>query len=91
MNNSIAFYESALLHMLYLRNKPIPTKELEAFLAKHHPQRINNIISDRDKKTSYIYKGYIKHDDKVKDNATLSITEKGKKFIEDQYANRRKS
>lgn len=85
--NSVWFYESTLLHILYMYGS-ISSEDLEGFFNYHHVQRINNIISDRSNSTSFFSKKYMKYD---KDKREISITSEGKRFIEEEYPGRRSS
>ena len=49
-------------------------------------QNVNNVISNRENKVSYISQGFIKYDET---KHTLTITKKGKDFIEEKYSNKR--
>lgn len=85
--NNVWFYESTLLHILYMYGS-ISSENLEGFFNYHHGQNINNIISDRSNSTSLFYKGYMKYDE---DKREISITSEGKRFIEEEYSGRRSS
>lgn len=85
--NSNWFYESTLLHILYMYGS-ISSEDLEGFFNYHHGQNINNIISDRSNSTSLFSKKYMKYDE---DKREISITAEGKRFIEEEYSGRRSS
>ena len=85
--NSAWFYESTLLHILYMYGS-ISSEDLEGFFNYHHGQNINNIISNRSDSTSLFSKKYMKYDE---DKREISITSEGKRFIEEEYSGRRSS
>ncbi|MBQ7881878.1 MAG: hypothetical protein IJ312_04105 [Treponema sp.] len=84
MNNQ-ALYEDTVLNLLY-KVGSISTLELEPLVNKVDPQLANNIICNRTKSTSYILNGLMNYDDETQ---TLSITAKGRTFIEDKYSQKR--
>lgn len=84
--NQQAYYEDRLL--MKLRDvDSIRTLDLEKKLDCSHPQYANNIISNRYNETSFIKKGYMKYDDTEQ---TISITEEGRKYLENKYPRKRK-
>lgn len=84
--NENAFFDEMILHYLYKRDI-VSTKDIESLFGGIFDwQNVNNVISNRNKKTSYIYKGYMNYDD-VKQ--TLYITPSGKTYIENKYDGRR--
>lgn len=85
--NSNWFYESTLLHILYMYGS-ISSEDLEGFFNYHHGQNINNIISNRSNSTSLFSEKYMKYDE---DKREISITSEGKRFIEEEYSGRRSS
>ncbi|MBQ1175650.1 MAG: hypothetical protein IIX56_04540, partial [Treponema sp.] len=49
-------------------------------------QNVNNVISNRNNSVSYISQGYLEYDE---NKQILSITKKGKKFIDEKYSKKR--
>ena len=86
MNNQF-YYENTILHVLY-KMESISTVILEEFLGNVDYQLVNNVVCNRTKTTSYIYKGFLSYDEA---NQLLSITDSGKKEIEKMYHGKRSS
>ena len=84
MNNQ-ALYEDTVLNLLY-KVGSMSTLELEPLVNKVDPQLANNIICNRTKSTSYILNGLMDYDDVTQ---TLSITNKGRTFVENKYSGKR--
>lgn len=85
--NENAFFDDLLLRFLY-KKKSISTIEIEEqFGGVFDGQNVNNIICNRYNGTSYINNGLMDYDE---ESQILSITKKGKKFIEDEYSEKRK-
>ncbi|MBO4858452.1 MAG: hypothetical protein J5527_08050 [Treponema sp.] len=84
MNNQ-AMYEDTILNLLY-KVGSMSTLELEPLVNKVDPQLANNIICNRTKSTSYILNGLMDYDDITQ---TLSITTKGRKYVENKYSGKR--
>lgn len=84
MNNQ-AMYEDMVLDLLY-KIGSMSTLELEPLVEKVDPQLANNIICNRTKSTSYILNGLMDYDEGAQ---TLSITDKGRQFIENKYSGKR--
>lgn len=85
--NENAFFDDLLLRFLY-KKKSISMYEIEEqFGGVFDGQNVNNIICNRYNGTSYINKGLMDYDE---DSQILSITRKGKKFIENEYSENRR-
>lgn len=84
MNNQ-AMYEDTVLNLLY-KVGSISTLELEPLVNYVDPQLANNIICNRTKSTSYILNGLMDYDEVTQ---TLSITPKGRDFVEQKYSGKR--
>lgn len=78
-------YEDMVLDLLY-KIGSMSTLELEPLVEKVDPQLANNIICNRTKSTSYILNGLMDYDEGAQ---TLSITDKGRQFIENKYSGKR--
>lgn len=85
MNNQ-AMYEDTMLNLLS-KIGSISTDDIEPLFNKVDPQLANNIICNRTKSTSYIKNGFMDYDEQTK---TLSITDEGRKYVEEKYPDKRK-
>lgn len=86
--NETAFFEQLILMTLYKKGGSVSSLDIETmFGGEGDCQNVNNVISNRKKRTSYIAKGYMGYDQQAK---TISITEKGKQYIEKQFKDKRK-
>lgn len=80
--NEFKFFQDEILKYLYKKGT-VSTDEIEnLFGGDDDVQNVNNVICNRANGTSYIYKGYMEYDEETH---TLSITEEGKKFVENKY------
>lgn len=80
--NKFQFFQSLILHYLYTKDT-VSTNEIEEkFGSNEDIQDVNNVVCDRSNLTSYIHKGYMDYDEAKR---TLTITAKGKQFIEEKY------
>lgn len=85
--NENAFFDDLLLRFLH-KKKSISTTEIEKQFGDIFDwQNVNNIICNRYNGTSYINKGLMDYDENTQ---ILSITKKGKNFIEDEYSEKRR-
>lgn len=86
--NHNAYFDDSILLYLY-ENGNISADTIEEVFASHHPQLVNNVICNRKNKTSYLNPNidYIRYDEETR---CLSITDKGKKEVEQRYKGRRK-
>ena len=84
--NENAFFDDLLLSYLYKKKKASTLDIEKKFGDILDTQNVNNVISNRENKVSYISKGFIKYDET---KHTLTITKKGKDFIEEKYSNKR--
>lgn len=81
--NEFKFFQDGILRYLYKKGT-VSTDEIEnLFGGDDDVQNVNNVICNRTNGTSYIYKGYMKYDGETH---TLSITKKGKNFVENNYS-----
>lgn len=84
--NQNAFFDDMILFYLY-KHKAISTLETEnTFGGTFDWQNVNNVISNRFNATSNIAKGFMNYDDT---NHKLTITNSGKKHVEELYSGRR--
>lgn len=80
--NEFQFFQKQILQYLY-KKESVSTDEIEGlFGGDYDCQNVNNVISNRYNGTSYIYQGYMKYDS---DNHILTITPKGRKFVESNF------
>ncbi|MCQ2601647.1 MAG: hypothetical protein MJ184_09840 [Treponema sp.] len=84
--NENAFFDDLLLNFLYKKKKASTIDIEKKFGDILDTQNVNNIISNRENQVSYINQGYMKYDETKQ---TLSITKKGKDFIEEKYSRKR--
>lgn len=85
--NENAFFDDLLLRFLH-KKKSISTTEIEKRFGDIFDwQNVNNIICNRYNGTSYINNGLMDYDENTQ---MLSITKKGKNFIEDEYSEKRR-
>ena len=85
--NENAFFADLLLNFLYKKKKASTIDIEKKFGDILDTQNVNNIISNRENQVSYINQGYMKYDETKQ---TLSITKKGKDFIEEKYYRKRR-
>lgn len=78
-------YEDTILNLLYSKDGSISTNELHDIVG-NLDQAAHNMISNRAEKTNYINKDYINYN---KENKTISITNKGREYIENKYFDKR--
>ena len=84
--NNTYFYETEILMYLY-KKKEVSTLEIEKlFGGDNEKQAVNNVISDSDRNTSLIKRGYLDYD---KNNQVLTITAKGRTKIKKMFSERR--
>ena len=84
--NENAFFDDFILSYLYKKGS-ISTLDIETeFGNACDQQNVNNVICNRGNRTSYIRRGYMEYDD---EKHTLSITEKGRRFLEGKYSGKR--
>jgi len=87
--NQNHFYDETLLHLLYIFHEGLSTEDIEPFLNWKHPQNINNVISNRNNKTSYLYKNRLIEYDGA--SRRVCITRAGKEMIERRYSDDREA
>lgn len=80
--NEFKFFQDEILRYLYKKGTVSTDKIENLFGSDNDVQNVNNVICNRANRTSYIYKGYMEYDE---ENRTLSITKKGKNFVENNY------
>ncbi|ALV64639.1 hypothetical protein [Campylobacter fetus] len=87
--NQHAFFDDFILMWLYKKGGTVSTNSIEQLFGNDNEdlQNVNNVISNRFRKTSYIYCGLMKYDE---NKSTLTITDKGELFIEYKYKGKRK-
>ena len=85
--NETYFFETIVLYYLY-KKKAVSTNDIENLFGdpKSDKQHVNNIISNKDNRTSYIFKKLMKYDQIA---GTLKITKKGERFVEKKFKKRR--
>lgn len=84
--NENAFFDDLLLSYLYKKKKASTLDIENRFGDIFDTQNVNNVISNRNNSVSYISQGYLKYDE---NKQILSITKKGKKFIDEKYSKKR--
>ena len=84
--NNNAFFDELILMYLF-KKKSVSTKRIEDLFGDLPDfQNVNNVVSNRDRSTSYLNKGYIDYDEVM---SMLKITNKGKEYIEAKFSQRR--
>lgn len=84
--NENAFFDDLLLSYLYKKKKASTLDIENRFGDIFDTQNVNNVISNRNNSVSYISQGYLEYDE---NKQILSITKKGKKFIDEKYSKKR--
>ena len=84
--NENAFFDDLLLSYLYKKKKASTLDIENRFGDIFDTQNVNNVISNRNNSVSYISQGYLEYDE---NKQILSITKKGKKFIDEKYSQKR--
>ncbi|EAK1936000.1 hypothetical protein K4091_001705 [Campylobacter jejuni] len=80
--NQNAFFDELVLMLLY-KKETLNTTKIEQLLGGIYDfQNVNNIISNRDNQTSYIYKKYMLYDENENE---LTITNEGKEHIRNKF------
>ncbi|EAJ0636837.1 hypothetical protein B6948_07070 [Campylobacter jejuni] len=80
--NQNAFFDELVLMLLY-KKETLNTTKIEQLLGGIYDfQNVNNIISNRDNQTSYIYKEYMLYDENKNE---LTITNEGKEYIRNKF------
>ncbi|AJC86842.1 hypothetical protein [Campylobacter sp. RM16704] len=80
--NQNAFFDELVLMLLY-KKETLNTTKIEQLLGGIYDfQNVNNVISNRDNQTSYIYKEYMLYDENKNE---LTITNAGKEYIRNKF------
>lgn len=87
--NSNFFFDTLVLMYLY-KKESIETSKIEEMFGnlQTDEQRVNNIVCNRSRTTSFVSKGYIDYDE---NNQILQIPDKGRRIVEKWFKKNRKS